>query len=101
MTRPDWKGRSPDSAPSRRAAPPSPEAGTEASSRRIAATLVGGVAGAIAFAILLFAGFFFSQRLLGASPALWVLLLLFGAGGAYAAWLAATMAFAAVRGGGD
>ena len=72
------------------------------SGRRIAATLVGGVAGAIAFAVLLMAGLLLYQRLWGASAGVLVVLgAVFGAAGIYAGWIAATMVFAALRGGGD
>lgn len=77
---------------------PSPD-GIQASSRRIAATLVGGVAGAIALAVLLLAGFLVYQRLAGGSTVFALLAIVFGAGGIYAGWIAATMVFAALRGG--
>lgn len=74
----------------------------DASGRRVAATLAGGVAGAAAFAVLLLAGLLLYQRLWGASTGMLAFVgILFGAAGLYAGWIAATMVFAALRGGGD
>lgn len=105
MTPPASTGRSPSGEPKRQGAGrPSPEPRpadvAQASSRRIAATLVGGVAGAVALAVLLMAGFLVYQRLSGTSTSVFfVVALVFGAGGIYAGWIAATMVFAALRGG--
>lgn len=64
--------------------------------------LAGGVAGALAFAALLFAGLLLYQRLSGNSTGILAGVgLVFGAAGLYAGWIAATMVFAALRGGGD
>lgn len=106
MTPPASKRRSPGSIRRPRAgaprSPESPDPAAEASGRRIAATIVGGVAGALAFAVLLMAGLLLYQRLWGASAGALVLLFaVFGAAGVYAGWIAATMVFAALRGGGD
>lgn len=80
----------------------SPARGPEPSRRNLAATLAAGVAGVAAFAVLLLAGILLYQRLWGASSGLLALVgILFGAAGLYAGWIAATMVFAALRGGGD
>ncbi len=68
--------------------------------------LAGGIAGALAFAALLFAGLLLYQRLSGISTGISTGILagvglVFGAAGLYAGWIAATMVFAALRGGGD
>jgi cell division protein FtsW (lipid II flippase) len=56
----------------------------------------------VAFAVLLMAGLLLYQRLYGTSASVLVVLgLIFGAAGIYAGWIAATMVFAALRGGGD
>jgi len=107
MTPPASRGRSPESAPreqrsSATRSPEPPARAPEPSGRRIAATIVGGVAGALAFAVLLMAGLLLYQRLYGTPAGVLVVLgLLFGAAGIYAGWIAATMVFAALRGGGD
>ncbi len=103
MTPPAWSGRSPSGEPKRRGggrrSPETPPAeGVQVSSRRIAATLVGGIAGAVAFAALLTVGFVVYQRLAGGSTVFALLAIVFGAGGIYAGWIAATMVFAALRG---
>jgi cell division protein FtsW (lipid II flippase) len=105
MTPPASKERSPSNPPRIRAArspEPPPARPQEVSGRRIAATIVGGAAGAVAFAVLLMAGLLLYQRLYGTSASVLVVLgLIFGAAGIYAGWIAATMVFAALRGGGD
>jgi hypothetical protein len=68
--------------------------------RRLAAAVVGFLAGSAVFAIFAAAGLLLTQRLAGGSGLmLVVILLLFGAAGAYAAWLSGLMAFSALRGG--
>ena len=104
MTEPGSSGPSKSGsrkAPGGRRSPSTPAA-PDASGRQVAATLVAGVAGAAAFAVLIFAGLLLHQRLWGNSTTMLALLgVLFGAAGLYAGWIAATMVFAAVRGGGD
>lgn len=105
MTEPGSSGPSKSDRPKPPArAPRSPSEGATdpASRRRVAATLAGGVAGAAALALLLLAGLVLYQRLWGSSTgALALVAALFGAAGLYAGWIAATMVFAALRGGGD
>lgn len=105
MTRPDLSKPSPTPggrlSGGGRASPESTQPRAfEASGRRLAATLAGGVVGAIAFAVLILAGLLAYQRLSGGSVGfLAVFAIVFGAGGIYAGWIAATMVFAALRGG--
>jgi hypothetical protein len=62
--------------------------------------VAGGVAGAIAGAALFLLGALVYQRLfLNSVLALVLVVLVFGAAGLYAGWLAGMMAFSAVRGG--
>lgn len=67
--------------------------------RQLAATVFGLVAGALGCALMLLPAWLLYQRLFGDSaPALAVLLLLFGAGGAYAGWLLGMIVFSALQG---
>ena len=87
----------------RRAArfPPSPPGPDDVPpGRRLAAAVVGSVAGVIAGAALFLLGALVYQRLFPNSVfALLLVALVFGAAGVYAGWLAGMMAFSAVRGG--
>lgn len=72
------------------------------SGRRLAAAGLGFLAGAAVFALFGSAGLLLTQRLAGGSGLMLVaIVLVFGAAGAYAAWLAALMVFSALRGEGD
>jgi hypothetical protein len=63
---------------------------------------MGFLAGAAVFAIFGSAGLLLIQRVAGGiGPMLVAILVLFGAAGAYAAWLAALMVFSALRGGAE
>lgn len=69
-------------------------------SRRTGAALAGGIAGAVALAVLLVVGWFLSQRLWPDSlVAMIIVLVIFGAFGLYAGWLLGMVVFSAVRGG--
>jgi hypothetical protein len=74
----------------------------EMNDRRLAATLLGLLAGASGFIALLAAGWLLYRRLWGDSPvALVVIVALFGAAGLYAGWLLGVIVFSALRGGDD
>ena len=69
------------------------------SSRRLTAALLGVLAGAAGFAVLLVAGWLLYRRLWGDSvPALALIVALFGAAGLYAGWLLGVIVFSALRG---
>lgn len=69
------------------------------SSRRLTAALLGVLAGAAGFALLLLAGWLLYRRLWGDSvAALGVIVALFGAAGLYAGWLLGVIVFSALRG---
>ncbi len=67
--------------------------------RRLAATIAGGTAGIVACAALVGLGLLLYRRLVDSSPlVVGLLVLVFGAGGAYAGWIAGMIVFSAVRG---
>jgi TRAP-type C4-dicarboxylate transport system permease small subunit len=67
--------------------------------RRVTATVIGALAGAAGFLVLLLAGWLLYRRLWGDSvTALGVIVVLFGAAGLYAGWLLGVIVFSALRG---
>ena len=69
------------------------------SGRRLTASVLGGLAGAAGFAVLMLAGWLLYRRLWGESTtALVVIAVLFGAAGLYAGWLVGLIVFSALRG---
>lgn len=69
------------------------------STRRLGATVVGLVAGAGGFVVLLLAGWLLYRRLWGDSvEALVTIAILFGAAGLYAGWILGMLVFSALRG---
>ncbi len=95
MSRGKRPARFPPEAPE-----PAPAADHVAPGRRLAAAVVGAVAGLIAGAALFLLGALVYQRLfLNSLLALVLVAVVFGAAGLYAGWLAGMMAFSAVRGG--
>jgi hypothetical protein len=69
------------------------------SSRSLAATMLGVLAGAGGFGALMLAGWLLYRRLWGDSAtALVVVVVLFGAAGLYAGWLLGVIVFSALRG---
>lgn len=67
--------------------------------RQLSAAFLALLAGLCGFALLLLAGWLLYQRLWGDSPvALAIIIVLFGAAGAYAGWLLGMIVFSAVRG---
>jgi hypothetical protein len=100
MTQPDSSAR-PSSGPTANG----PAAGSprprQPAARRLGAAVVAGAAGLVACAALFFLGALVYQRMFESSvPALIGVAVVFGGAGLYAGWLAATMAFSAVRGDG-
>lgn len=68
-------------------------------SRQLTAGVLGAVAGAAGFGVLMLAGWLLYRRLWGESTtALVVIGVLFGAGGLYAGWLLGVIVFSALRG---
>jgi hypothetical protein len=68
-------------------------------SRRVGAVLVGLLTGAAGLAVMLLLGWLLYQRLFGDStPALVVILVLFGGVGLYAGWLLGLVVFSAILG---
>jgi hypothetical protein len=69
------------------------------SGRRLSATVLGLVAGAAGFCILMLAGWLVYSRLLDSStPGLVIVGVLFGAAGLYAGWILGMLVFSAIRG---
>ena len=67
--------------------------------RQVTATVIGALAGASGFLVLLLAGWLLYRRLWGDSlTALGVIVVLFGAAGLYAGWLLGVIVFSALRG---
>jgi hypothetical protein len=68
-------------------------------SRRITAALAGVIAGMLAFLLLVVAGWLVYQRLwTGSGVVLVLIVVVFGAMGAYAGWLLGLIVFSSVRG---
>lgn len=66
--------------------------------RELGATVLGFLAGAAGFGLLMLAGWLLYLRLWGDStPALAVIVVLFGAAGLYAGWILGMLVFSAVR----
>jgi hypothetical protein len=65
----------------------------------VTATVLGALAGAAGFLVLMLAGWLLYRRLWGDSvTALGVIVVLFGAAGLYAGWLLGVIVFSALRG---